>query len=386
MALLLAGCWSRNDRQTAPPPPAVTVSRPVAREVQDWDEYAGRLQSPEMANVTARVSGFIEDVPFKEGALVKKGDLLVVIDDRPFRAELENLRAAVQKDEAQVQLTRTNLERSTDLLQRKVIAQQDFDSAKAQSQQAAAQLAADRAAEETARLNLEWTRVTAPIAGRIGRINVTAGNQISGVAGQATLLTTIVSIDPMYCYVAVPGRTFLEYQKFAEREHEGNVHRAKIRCRLGLEIEKGFPHAGTIDFIDNAVDANTGTIQMRGVIPNPDGFLTPGVFARMRIAHGEPYKTMLVPDKAISAQQSERTVLLVGRDDVVESRTVTLGGLFGSLRAIAEGLEPGDRVIVTGTQRAEPGEKVAPQEEPIPPEALAAIDAAKQPANGMARP
>ncbi len=360
-ALLVAACHPGQPKSSAPPPPAVSVSKPVAREVSDWDEYAGRLQSPETANITARVSGFVEEVPFKEGALVNKGDVLFIIDDRPFKADLENKRATVQKDEAQLALADAGMQRSSDLLKTKTIAQQDFDTSKAQSGSAIAQLAADRAAEETARLNLEWTRVTAPIAGRISRMNVTAGNQV----GSATLLTTIVSVDPMHCYVSVPGRAFLEYQKIAERQKHANVHRANIPCSIGLETETGFPHEGFIDFIDNAVDPNTGTIQMRGVLPNPGGVLTPGTFARMRIAHGVPYKALLVPDQAVGAEQNERHLLLVGKDDVVVSRTVKVGALFGGLRAIVSGLEPEDRVVVNGMQKAQPGSKVTPENVPI---------------------
>lgn len=360
-ALFLAGCHRGNSRAVAPPPPAVSVSKPLAREISDWDEYAGRLQSPETANITARVSGFIEDVPFKEGALVNKGDVLFVIDDRPFKADLENKRATVQKDEAQVVLAQTSLQRSADLLKTKTIAQQDYDTSKAQSAAAGAQLAADKAAEEMARLNLEWTKVTAPFAGRISRMYVTAGNQV----GIATPLTSIVSVDPMYCYVPVPGRAFLEYQQLAERLKKESVHQANIPCAIGLETETGFPHEGTINFIDNAVDPNTGTIQMRGVIPNPDGFLTPGTFARMRIAHGVPYKTLLVPDEAVGAEQNERIVYVVGNDNVVATKTVKTGGLFGGLRAIVSGLEPDDRVIVNGVLKARPGARVTPENVPI---------------------
>jgi RND family efflux transporter MFP subunit len=362
--MLFAGCRAGKPGLPATPPPEVSVGRPVAREISDWDEYAGRLQSPETANVTARVSGFVEDVPFKEGALVKKGDALFIIDARPFTAELENRQATVQKDEAQLVLADAELQRSAELLKKKTIAQQDFDIRKAQSGQAIAQLAADKAAEETARLNLEWTRVTAPIAGRVSRMNVTAGNQVS----IATLLTTIVSVDPMYCYVSVPGRTFLQYQQITERQKGENVHRVKIPCSIGLETEEGFPHEGVIDFIDNAVDPNTGTIQMRGVIPNPSGLLTPGTFARMRIVRGAPYKALLVPDQAVGAQQTERYLLVVGKDDVVVSRPIKTGALFGNLRAIVSGLEPDDRVVVNGMQRAEPGGKVTPKEIAIPDE------------------
>jgi multidrug efflux system membrane fusion protein len=217
--------------------------------------------------------------------------------------------------------------------------------------------------------------VTAPIAGRVSRMYVTAGNQVS----VSTLLTTIVSVDPIYCYVSVPGRAFLDYQQFAARQKHEDVHREKIPCFVGLENEPGFPHEGTIDFIDNAVDSTTGTIQIRGVIPNPTGVLTPGIFARMRIAHGEPYKTLLIPDQAIGSEQSERFLLIVGKDNVVVSRTVKVGALFGGLRAILSGLNPDDLVVVNGLQKAQPGGKVTPQEVPISADALRALNSETKP-------
>lgn len=373
----LAGCHPGKSGSAAPPPPSVSVSKPVAREVSDWDEYAGRLQATDTSNITARVSGFVEAVSFKEGELVKKGDVLFTIDDRPFKADLENKKATVKKDEAQLALAETGLRRSADLLKTKTISQSDYDSANAQSGAANAQLAADQAAVETSRLNLEWTRVTAPISGRISRMNVTPGNQVN----IATLLTTIVSVDPIYCYVSVPGRAYLEYQQVAEKQKGENVRLTNIPCAIGLETEKGFPHEGSINFIDNAVDSNTGTIQMRGVIPNPDGYLTPGTFARMRIAHGIPYKTLLVPDEAVGAEQNERIVYVVGNDNVVASKTVKTGGLFGGLRAIVSGLEPDDRVIVNGVLKARPGAKVTPENVPLADSAAKSEPLAEQPAH-----
>lgn len=378
-AVLLLSACHRKQADSAPPPPTVTVNKPVAREVRDWDDYAGRLQSPEVATITARVSGFIVEVPFKEGALVKQGDVLFVMDDRPFKADLENKIAQVQKDEAQLSLADVQLKRSTELLKSKTIAQQDFDTNKAQQGQMAGQLAADKAAVETSQLNLEWSRVVAPIAGRISRMSVTVGNQVTGGAGQSTTLTTIVSVDPMYCLISVPGSTFLQYQKVAEHENHEGVRHEKIPCYIGLESETGFAHEGSIDFIDNAVDPNTGTILMRGVIPNPDGKLTPGAFARTRIARGEPYKTLLVPDKAVGTEQTERYLLVVDKDGVVASHNVKTGGLFGSLRAITSGLDPQDRIVVNGLQKAMPGAKVTAQEEAIPTEALNAADAELRP-------
>jgi len=359
----------------APPPPTVTVSLPLNREVTDWDEFTGHLVSPETANIAARISGIIEDTPFKEGALIKKGDVLFVLDDRPFKADLDNKRANVAKDVAEVELTQAQISRMDDLLKKKAVSQQDYDTARASFEQAKAQLAADQAAVATAQLNLDWTRVTAPIAGRVSRIYVTVGNLVNGGAGQATLLTTIVSVDPMYCYVPVPERAFLKYQSYAERTKGAGVREAKIPCFIQLENEKDFPHEGVIDFIDNSLDPNTGTIQLRGVIPNANGAMTPGLFAQMRITGSGPYKTLLVPDLAVGAEQNERFLYVVGEDDLVSTRKVQLGGLFGSLRSIVAGLQPDDRVIVNGLQLVRPGGKVNPQEAPIPAEAIASVEA-----------
>lgn len=359
----------------APPTPTVTVSTPLNREVTDWDEYTGHLVSPETANIAARISGIIEATPFKEGALVKKGDVLFVIDDRPFKADLENKQANVVKDEAQLALTKAQLARSDDLLKKKTISQQEWDTSKASFDQANAQLTADKAAADTSKLNLDWTRVTAPISGRVSRMYVTVGNLVNGGAGQATLLTTVVSVDPMYCYVSVPERSFLKYQAYAERTKGESVREAKIPCFVQLENEKGFPHEGAIDFIDNSLDPGTGTIQLRGVIPNPSGALTPGLFAQMRITGSGPYKTLLVPDIAVGAEQNERYLMVVEKDDTVAVRKVQLGELFGSLRSITDGLNPDDRVIVNGLQLVRPGGKVTPKSAPISADAIAALEA-----------
>jgi len=374
-ALLPLGC-GKEAPPPVPPPPAVTVTEPLEREVTDWDEYTGHLQSPQAANVAARISGFITSTPFKEGSLVHQGDVLFVIDDRPFKADLDNKRATVTKDEAQVTLTKAQLSRYEDLLKKRAISQQDYDTNKASYDQAVAQLAADQAGVETAQLNLDWTRVTAPISGRVGRLNVTVGNLVNGGAGQATLLTSVVSVDPMYCFVPVPERAFLKYQTYAAREKQAGVRDAKIPCYVRLENETNFPHVGIIDFIDNTLDPGTGTILLRGVIPNPDGALTPGLFASMRINGGGSYKTLLVPDMAVGTEQNERFLLVVDSDNTVSSRKIKLGLLFGKLRSVVDGLKPHDRVVINGLQMAVPGMKVNPKEERIPEEYVHALDAA----------
>ncbi|MEO8790872.1 MAG: efflux RND transporter periplasmic adaptor subunit [Chthoniobacteraceae bacterium] len=375
----LSGC--RQPTAPAPPPPTVTVSLPLSREVTDWDEYTGHLVATDVANIAAQVSGVIVETPFKEGTLVKKGDVLFVIDDRPFKTDLDNKRAIVAKDEAQVLLTDLQLSRSEDLLKRKAIAQQDFDASRAAREQAKAQLAADRAAVETAELNLDWTRVTAKISGRVSRMNVTVGNLVNAGAGQSTVLTTIVSVDPMYCYVPVPEHTFLNYQAYARRVAGKTLRDAKIPCFIQLENEQGFPHGGFIDFIDNKLDTTTGTIQLRGVIPNPDGALTSGLFARMRTTGSAPYRTLLVPDLAVGTEQNERYLFVVKKDDTVASRKVKLGQLFGGLRSIVDGLKPDERVIVNGLQLVRQGAKAKPVSAPIPPESIAAMEAS---ASGLA--
>ena len=366
VGLTLGGCM-RTGAPPARPSPTVTVMKPVQEDVTDWEDYAGRLQSPESTNIQARISGLITETPFKEGALVHEGDVLFVIDDSPFKADLDNKKATVVKDQAQVALTKAELARSQKLLATHVIDQQDYDTAAANYQQAVAQVAADQAAEETSELNLEWTRVRAPITGLVSKILVTVGNVITGGVGSGQLgtqLTTLVSVDPIYCYVPVPERTLLKYQTYARSKGE-TVRDAKIGASIQLENETDFPHKGVIDFVDNTVDAATGTIQVRGVFPNPDEILTPGLFARMRIEGSGPYKALLVPDAAVGTDQNERYLLTVGADGAVVSKPVVLGRLFGTMRVITSGISANDEVIVDGLQMASiPGAHVKTMEAP----------------------
>ena len=361
-AWLACGC-GQSAGPPARPPATVTVMHPLQEEVTDWEDFPGRLQSPQSTSIQARVSGLITATPFKEGALVHEGDVLFVIDDRPFKADLDNKKATVAKDAAQVDLTNAQLARSQRLLQTHVVDQQDFDIAEANFRQAQAQLAADKAAQDTSQLNLEWTRVRAPITGLVSKINVTVGNLITGGVGNGTALTTLVSVDPLYCYVPVPERTLLKYQVYA-RKKDQTVREVRIACSIQLENETDFPHKGVIDFIDNSVDPNTGTIQMRGVFQNPDEFLTPGLFARMRIEGGGAYKALLVPDEAVGTDQNERYLLVVDSSGTVQQRRVQPGRLFGDMRVIDSGLTPADRIIVNGLQMAIPGTKVNVEQAP----------------------
>lgn len=371
--VFVAGC-KRVIAPQAPPPPTVSVSQPLQRDVIRWDQYSGYLSSPQTVIVNARVSGLIEEAPFHEGAIVHAGDLLFRIDPRPFQADLDNKKAAVAQAKAMAAKTKADFERSTQLVRAQVIAQADYDTTKATYLEAAASLSAAAAALETSRLNLQWTDVRAPITGRVSRINVTVGNLVNGGSGQATALTTIVSIDPLYCYINVPESAALRYQELALKQKRGNVARANVGCFLQLENETNFPHQGMIDFVDNQVDVSTGTQQIRCVFANPTTILTPGLFAVTRIPASGRYQALLIPDAAVNTDQDERYLLIVGGNDVVQQRPVKLGALFGTLRSISDGLKPGERVVVNGMQSAMPGAKVNPHEIPVPTESLSALE------------
>jgi RND family efflux transporter MFP subunit len=373
LVTVIPGCKGVVAKQ-APPPAAVTVSLPVQRDVVRWDQYSGYLSSPKTVTVSARVSGLVEQAPFEEGAIVHAGDLLFKIDPRPFQADLDNKRAAVAQARATAVKAKADFGRSTELIKAQVIAPSDFDTTKATYGEAAASLDAAEAALETSRLNLEWTEVRAPITGRVSRMNVTVGNLVNGGSGQPTALTTIVSIDPLYAYINVPESAALRYQELALNDKQGNVAGANIACSLQLENETKFPHPGVIDFVDNQVDVNTGTQQIRCVIGNPTTILTPGLFALTRIPASGRYNALLIPDAAVNTDQDERYLLIVGANNVVQQRPVKLGDLFGTLRSITDGLKPGEKVIVNGMQFAQAGAKVVPHEVPVPTNALDAME------------
>src|SRR5258708_32748589 len=357
-----------------PPAPSVTVSQPLQRDVIRWDQYSGYLSSPKTVTVSARVSGLIEQAPFQEGAIVHEGDLLFRIDPRPFQADVDNKKAAVDQARATAVKAKADFGRSVELIKAQVIARSDFDTTKASYGEAAASLNAAEAALETSRLNLEWTDVRAPITGRVSRMNVTVGNLVNGGTGQPTALTTIVSIDPLYSYINVPESAALRYQELALKDKKGNVAGANVACSLQLENETNFPHQGVIDFVDNQVDVNTGTQQIRCTFANPTTILTPGLFALTRIPASGRYPALLIPDAAGNTDHGERYLLIVRANDVVRQRPVKLGALFGALRSITASLKPGERVVVNGMQSAMPGAKVNPHEIPVPTESLSALE------------
>jgi RND family efflux transporter MFP subunit len=364
VAIGQTGCESK-PAPAAVQPPEVTVSHPVTQEIIEWDEYTGRLEPTENVEVRARVSGYLQSIHFRDGQLIKKGDLLFVIDPRPYQAEVERVTAELQLAQARLELAKSDYARAQTLLQFRAISQEEADTRAATQRQAQESVEAGRAAVKAARLNLEFTRVTAPIGGRISRKLVTEGNLINGGSAESTLLTTIVSLDPIYAYFEADERSYLKYMRLAKNGKNPGAGRGKRPVHLALADEKGFPHRGTIDFIDNRLDSRTGTMTGRAVFDNSDLSLTPGLFGRVRLQGSAPYEALLVPEEAVGSDQAQRFVFVVNANSIVEYRAVQVGPLIHGFRVIRDGLQPDDWLIVNGIQRAKAGIKVTKERREI---------------------
>ncbi|HEY7840275.1 MAG TPA: efflux RND transporter periplasmic adaptor subunit [Gammaproteobacteria bacterium] len=354
-----AGC-SQDSQAPAPTPPEVTVAEVLSREITDWDRYVGRLRAVQEVEVRARVSGYLESVNFREGAIVEQGQLLFVIDPRPNQAALKAAEAEVTVAETRLRLAETQRTRAERLFKSKTIPEEEFDIRTEERREAAAALDAARAALESARLDLEFTQIKAPISGRISRALVTPGNLVSGGTENSTLLTTIVSLDPIHVYVTADEQAYLHYRRMDQEGRRPSSRDVPNPVRLKLSDEESFSHEGVMDFVDNQVDEGTGTMLGRAVFANPDYLLTPGMFAEVELLGEGPYDAVLVPDAAIGNDQARRFVYVVGGNNVAERRYVVPGRLHGNLRVIREGLNPGDRVVINGIQRVRPGEPVTP--------------------------
>jgi multidrug efflux system membrane fusion protein len=359
--IVLTACQQEQAAAPPPPLPKVTVSQPVLREVVEWDEYTGRLEAVESVEVRARVSGYLQSVHFTDGAIVKKGALLFVIDPRPYQAELNRAKASLEQAIARYERTQKDLTRAQQLIKSRAVSQEEVDTRVADQREAQEAVRAARAAVEAAQLNVEFTQVRAPISGRISREFVTVGNLINGGTADSTLLTRIVSLDPIYGYFDVDERSYLKYSRLWREGNRSGPREAEIPVNLGLADETGFPHQGHLDFIDNRLDPNTGTMTGRAIFANADLTLFPGLFARIRLPGSGRYEALLLPDEAIGTDQTQRFAFVVNDQHTVEYRKVTLGPIIGGLRVIHDGLKPEDWVIVNGVQRVRTGARVDPQ-------------------------
>jgi RND family efflux transporter MFP subunit len=366
LAILLVGCGdSAQQKAAAPPPPTVTVAKPTQRTVSDYDEYVGRFAALDSVEVRARVSGYLDSVDFKDGQMVKQGDLLFTIDKRPFQTALDQSRANRQLAQSNLTFTESDLKRAQQLVTEKTITEQVFEQRSQAFRNAQASFAAASAAVRQAELDMQFTELRAPIDGRIGDRRVSPGNLVTGgTSGNTTLLATIVSQDPIHFEFTFDEASYLRYERMAKEGADVASRGPGVNVSLKLIDEKDFTHEGRMDFVDNAIDRSTGTIRGRALFKNPNSVFTPGMFARVRVPASPPYQALLVPDTALGTEQAKRYLLVVGADDMVTMKYVIVGQVVdGGLRVIKEGLAADDRVIVEGLMRARAGIKVTPQEQ-----------------------
>jgi multidrug efflux system membrane fusion protein len=339
-----------------PPPmqaPQVTVAPAIERVVGDWDEFTGHFEAVNSVEVRPRVGGFLQRVGFTEGAIVHQGDVLFVIDQRPYEAEVSRAEAVLAQARTRNQLAGMEVERAQKLVSSQAISREELDARTSGQAEGSAGIRAAEAAVRVARLNLEWTVVRAPISGRVGRAEITPGNVVQAGAPAPTLLTTIVSIDPIYVYFDTDEAAYLKYMAATATGPKGR------QVLIGLANETGFPHEGRLNFVDNRVDGANGTVTARAVLANPNRLFTPGLFARVRLLGSDRHLTTLVQDQAIGTDQDRKFVLVLKNDNTVEYRPIVTGRVIDGLRAVDSGLKPGERVVINGLMRVRPGMKVA---------------------------
>ena len=352
----LTGCAEAhsNDAPAAPPAPPVSAAVVLEKPVLETQEFSGRLEAIEVVEIRPRVSGYITAVNFKPGAEVKKGDLLFVIDPRPYQAEADRAGAAAAAARARADLARLELQRAERLLADKAIAQREFDERAASQKELDASARAAQAQYEAAKLNLAYTRVLSPIDGRVSKAEITLGNLVDASA----VLTSVVSLDRIYASFDGDEDTYL---RVSRRAHAGQA----VDVKVGLANEDGFPHSGKLEFVDNRLDSQSGSVRMRATLANADRQLAPGLFARVQIAGGEPRPQILINDRAVNTDQDRKFVFVVGTDNKAEYRAVKLGPTIDGLRIVREGLKPGEKIVVNGLQRVRPGAPIAPQVVPM---------------------
>ncbi len=359
--------------------PPVTVAKPVVKEVIEWDEYTGRFEAVERVEIRARVSGYLDSVHFRDGEVVEKGALLYVIDPRPFEAAVVQAEAEIERANAELQFAAKELERGEQLLGNRTISRAQVDTRRSARNVAAAELKAARGAMQLAQLELEFTQIKAPITGRVSSTRVDVGNLVSGGTTQSTLLTTVVSMDPIYFVFDASEADFLKYARLNQAGSRASSRDANNPAYVRLMDETEWTRRGAMDFVDNELGAGSGTIRGRAVFDNPSGIITPGLFGRMRLLGSGEYTATLVPDEVILSDQSRKIVMTVDDEGTVVPKFVTLGPIIDGLRVIRNGLTGEDRVIVNGIQRARPGGKVTPELKPMPEQDTAAADSVTAP-------
>lgn len=362
LAFFSSPAWTQT-----PPPPAVDVAMPVTKLIQEWDRYTGRFEAIERVELRARVSGYLESIHFEDGQLVEKGDLLYVIDPRPYEAAVARAQAQLLNAKSQLVLAEIELERAEELLQRRTLSQSEVDRRMAQRDVAYSEVASAEADLRTAQLDVEFSSIRAPVKGRISDTLVTIGNLITGGSTQATLLATILSQDPIYFEFDVSERAYLKYARLSRSGGRPSSRATANPVYVRVVGEDGWTRRGAMNFVANEVGSETGTVRGRAVFDNSDRFLQPGLFGQLRLVGSEAYEAVLIPDEAVVSDQSSKLVMVIGPENVVSPQPVTLGPLVDGLRVVREGLTGEETIIVNGVQRARPGAPVTPNGVEITP-------------------
>ncbi len=364
---LLVACDSQPPIQHTPQAPTVSVANVISERITEWDEFTGRLEAPQSVSLRPRISGYIQSIAFKEGSLVKAGDVLFKIDDAVFKAEVNRLTATLADASSQLKLARSSYKRANQLSSNKAISQEVFDSRSAELEQAKARVRSTSSALEVAKLNLGYTQVKAPISGRVSRALMTKGNLVKEAD---TILTTLVSVEKVYAYFDADEQTYLKYMKLAKEGTRPSSRDVKNPVYLALANDEGHPHEGYMDFVDNQINPATGTIRGRAVFDNTDGNFIPGMFARLKLIGSASYDGILIDDKSINTDLKNKYVLLMDAENNAQYRGVTLGEKLNGLRIIKSGLKAGDQIIVKGLQRVRPGSPTQPTVVPMANEAV----------------
>ncbi|WP_416503325.1 efflux RND transporter periplasmic adaptor subunit [Enterobacter kobei] len=350
LSLLLVGCDNSVAQNAAPPAPAVNAADVVVKSISQWDSFNGRIEAVESVQLRPRVSGYIDKVNFTDGQEVKKGEVLFTIDDRTYRAALEQAQATLERAKTQASLARSEANRTDKLINTNLVSSEEWEQRRAAAIQAQADIRAAQAAVDAAQLNLDFTKVTAPIDGRASRALITSGNLVTA-GDSASVLTTLVSQKTVYVYFDVDESTYLHYQNLARSGQGASSNHTALPVEIGLAGEEGYPHQGKVDFLDNQLAPSTGTIRMRALLDNAQRQFTPGLFARVRLPGSAEFQATLIDDKAVLTDQDRKYVYIVDKEGKAQRRDITPGRLADGLRIVQQGLKPGDKVIVDGLQK-----------------------------------